>query len=131
MNSRPHCPQDCPLHRHSFENRKSKFVAIVFVVYFCCCYAAYTFFTALLLIISIIIIDDFALEYGITNVQENKVGLKLNGTHQLLVYADDFNLLGVNLDTVKNNTENLIDAIKEVCLETKVQKTKHMLLSRQ
>jgi hypothetical protein len=36
---------------------------------------------------------NFALEYTIINVQENQVELKLNKTHQLLVYADDVTLL--------------------------------------
>jgi hypothetical protein len=42
------------------------------------------------------------------------MGLKLNGTHQLLVYADDENLLGDNIDTIKRNTQILIDASKLV-----------------
>jgi hypothetical protein len=58
------------------------------------------------------------------------VGLKLNGTHQLLAYTDDVNLLGDNIDTIKKNTETLIDASKEVGLEINVEKTKYMLLSR-
>jgi hypothetical protein len=57
------------------------------------------------------------------------VGLKLNGTHQLLAYADDVHLLGYNIDTIKKNTETLIDASKDVGLEINVEKTKHMLLS--
>jgi hypothetical protein len=58
------------------------------------------------------------------------VRLKLNGTHQLLVYADDVNLLGDNIHAIKKNMETLIDASKEVGLEVNTKKTKYMLLSR-
>jgi hypothetical protein len=74
---------------------------------------------------------DFAFEYAIRKVQENQVGLKLNVTHQFLAYADDVNLLGDNIDTIKRMTETLIDASKEVGLEINVEKTKYMLLTRQ
>jgi hypothetical protein len=40
---------------------------------------------------------NFVLEYTIRKVQENQAGLKLNGTHRLLAYADDLNLLGDNI----------------------------------
>jgi sorting nexin-29 len=73
---------------------------------------------------------NFALEYAIGKVQENQVGLKLNGTHQLLAYADDVNLLGDNIDTIEKNTKTLIDASKEVGLEINVEKTEYLLLSR-
>jgi hypothetical protein len=51
-------------------------------------------------------------------------------THQILANADDVNLLGDNIDTIKKNTEIFIDASKEVGLEIHVEKTKHMLLYR-
>jgi hypothetical protein len=72
------------------------------------------------------------LEYAIRKVQENQVGLKLKGTHQLLFYVDDVNLLGGNIrvDTTKKNTETLIDANTEVGLEVNAEETKYMLLPR-
>jgi hypothetical protein len=52
---------------------------------------------------------NFTLEYATRKVQENQVGLKLNGTHQLLAYADDMNLLGDNIDVIKKSTETLAE----------------------
>jgi sorting nexin-29 len=72
---------------------------------------------------------NFALEYAIRKVQENQVELKLNGTHQLMAYADDVNLLGGNIDTIMRNTDTFIDASKEVALEVNIQTTKYMLVS--
>jgi hypothetical protein len=54
------------------------------------------------------------------------VGLKLNGTHQLQVYADDLNLLGDNIHTIKKNRETLIDFSKVVGLEVSTEKTKYI-----
>jgi hypothetical protein len=50
---------------------------------------------------------------------------------ELLVYADDVNLLGDDIENIKKNTQTLIDAGKEVGLEVNTEKTKYMLLSRQ
>jgi hypothetical protein len=48
---------------------------------------------------------------------ENQTVLKLNGIDQLLAYDDDVNLLGDNIETIKENAEPLIDASKEFGLE--------------
>jgi hypothetical protein len=71
---------------------------------------------------------NFPLKYAIRKVQEKQVGHKLSGAHQLLAYADDANLPGDNIDTIKKNTETLTDASKEVGLEINVEKTMYMLL---
>jgi hypothetical protein len=49
-------------------------------------------------------------EYSIRKVQGNQVGLKVSGTHQILVYVHYVNLLGDNMETIKRNTETLVDA---------------------
>jgi hypothetical protein len=73
---------------------------------------------------------NFALEYAIRKVQENYLRLKLNGTHQPLVYADDVNILDDNIDIIKKNKQTLTDASKEIGLEVNIEKTKYMLPSR-
>jgi hypothetical protein len=73
---------------------------------------------------------NFALGYAIRRVQVNQDGLKLNGTHHLLVYADDVNILGGSVHTVKENGEALVVAGKEIGREAYADKTKHMVVSR-
>jgi len=46
-------------------------------------------------------LSNFALEYTIKRSQVNRGGLQLNGTHRLLAYADDVNILGRRIHTVK------------------------------
>jgi hypothetical protein len=57
------------------------------------------------------------------------VGLKLNGTYQLLVYADDANLLGDNTDTIKKNPDTATDTSMEVGLEANIEKMMYVAVS--
>jgi len=63
-------------------------------------------------------------------VQVNRNGLKLNGTHHLLVYADDVNILGECVHAIKENAEILVVDSQEIGLEVSAGKTKYMVMSQ-
>ena len=79
---------------------------------------------------SSLMIFNFALEYAIRNIRVNQKGLKLNGTNQLLVYVDNFHVLGWSVHTVKINTETLVVACNEIGLAVNADTTKYMVMSR-
>jgi sorting nexin-29 len=69
-------------------------------------------------------------EYTIRRVHVNQDGLKLNGTHQLLVYADEVNILGGSIQTIKESTQALVVTNKENGLEVNGDKSKYIVMSR-
>jgi hypothetical protein len=73
---------------------------------------------------------NFAVEYAIRKVQVNQDGLKLNGTHLLVVSADDVNIMGGNIQKKKKNTDALVVASKETGLELNTDKTLYMVMSQ-
>jgi hypothetical protein len=77
-----------------------------------------------------LLLFNFSLEYAISRVQVNEDGLKLNGTHRLLVYTDDGNILEGNVHVVKEKAEALIVASKETGLEVNADKTNYVVKSR-
>jgi hypothetical protein len=72
---------------------------------------------------------NFTLEYAIWRVQANQEGLKFSGTHQLLVYTADVNILRGSIHIIRKNTEALVLASKEIGLEVNAQKTKYTVMS--
>jgi len=70
------------------------------------------------------------LEYAIRRVQVKQDGLKLNGTHQLLVFAVDVNMLGGSVHTIEKNAESLVVASMQVGLDVNADKMKYMVMSR-
>jgi hypothetical protein len=62
--------------------------------------------------------------------RSTKTTWDLNWTHQLLIYADDVNLLGGNICTIKKPTETLSDTSKKCGPEINAEKTKYMQLFR-
>jgi len=72
---------------------------------------------------------NFALAYALRTVQVSQVSLKLNGINQLLIYADDVNIMGGSIHTIKENTGALITASKETGKEVSADKTKYMVMS--
>jgi hypothetical protein len=76
------------------------------------------------------LVFNFAFEYTIRKVKETEAGLELNGTHQLLVYTDDVNLLDDSINTIKENNESLLEANRDTDLEISAEQTKYMIMSR-
>ncbi|KAJ4451247.1 hypothetical protein ANN_02708 [Periplaneta americana] len=76
------------------------------------------------------LIFNFALQYAIRKVQDNREGLELNGLHQLLVYEDNVNMLVQIPQTIRENAEILVEASKAIGLEGNPKKTKYMSMYR-
>jgi hypothetical protein len=75
---------------------------------------------------------NFALDYAIERIHVNQSSWKLNGTYQLLVYADVTNMLlgSVHTSTMKKNADSLVLACKEIGLEVNDNKTKYVVISQ-
>jgi hypothetical protein len=76
------------------------------------------------------LVFNFVLEHAIRRVQVNQDGLKQNGAYQLLVYADDINILRTRVNTNQKNTEVFAVATNENGLELNADKTKYMIMSQ-
>ena len=50
----------------------------------------------------------------------------MNGTHQVLAYADDVNLIGDDIRTIERNTDVSLNAYKDIGLAVNIGNTKYM-----
>jgi hypothetical protein len=80
--------------------------------------------------LSVMILLTLSIAYSKAKVQVNQDGMKLNGAHQILAYADNVNILGGSVHTVRENAEALVVATKEIGLEVNTDTTKYMVMSR-
>ncbi|KAJ4426803.1 hypothetical protein ANN_26602, partial [Periplaneta americana] len=67
---------------------------------------------------------------NLAQVQDNRECMELNGLHQFLVYADDVTILEENPQTIRENTEILLEASKEIGVKVNPEKTNYMIMSR-
>ena len=72
----------------------------------------------------------FALEYAIRRNEANQENLKLNFTNQLLVYADDVNISGGSVQTIKKIADSPVVATKETGLAVNAEKTMYVIMSQ-
>jgi hypothetical protein len=64
------------------------------------------------------------------SVQQNQEGTEMNGTHQLLLYADDVNMLSEKINTIKKNTGAVLCGNMQVGLGVDTQRTKYTFMPR-
>ena len=63
---------------------------------------------------------NFALEHAIRKIQETNLGLDMNGTHQVLAYADDVNYVKISdIRAIERNEDVSLNACKGYWFDSK------------